>query len=531
MSSSSLVRCAAVGGALAVGACATAHAPATAPAAATTYANPVIPGDYPDPSVIRVGDAFWATATSSQWGPPFPLLRSGDLVNWEVVGSVLSRPPAWSAGSYWAPEIAAHAGRYFVYYTARRKGGPLCVAVATASAPGGPYQDHGPLVCQEVGSIDAVPVTDESGQRYLVWKEDGNSQKRPTPLWAQRLDADGTGLVGEPAELIRNDQPWEGALVEGAFFVRRGDFFYLFYSGNACCGRACNYALGVARSRKLLGPWEKNPANPILRASDAWKCPGHGSIVADAAGTEFLLYHAYDPADFVYVGRQGLLDRVDWGADGWPAINAGAGPSARAAAPAGAAAQRVAVAFADEFQGGPRPGWQWPQAAEPSVRIDDADGGWLVLSPAPGHDRDAAGAVLGRSTTGGDYVATTRVGAGLAPGASAGLSAWGNGENALGVAVRDGRVFVWRRVKGQQVEEAGVPAPTGSAVHLRVSARDGHRFRFAMSADGRDWTELGGEVGGEHLPPWDLAVRVALTAGGTADPGARFDWVRIEPLP
>ena len=388
------------------------------------------------------------------------------------------------------------------------------------------------MVCQEAGSIDAAPVTDENGQRWLVWKEDGNSRKQPTPLWAQRLDASGTKLVGEALELFRNDQPWEGALVEGSFLLRRGGFFYMFYSGNACCGRACDYALGVARSRTLLGPWEKNPGNPILRGNEHWKCPGHGSIVSDAAGSDYLLYHAYDPEDFVYVGRQALLDRVDWGTDGWPAINGGAGPSATSALPSGAGAQRRERAFADEFRDRPHPGWQWPQAAEPSLRVDEADGGWLVLAPPASRSSDAAGAVLGRSTTTGDYVAVTRVSVrGLPAGASAGLSAYGNAENAIGVAVRDGHAYVWRRAKGQHTEDAGVALPAGDAVHLRVTARDGHRFQFAFSTDDRAWTDVGGEIGGEHLPPWDLAVRVALTAGGAPGAAGRFDFVRVQPTP
>jgi beta-xylosidase len=513
-------------------ACARPSSLAGPPRAAGVFANPVIAGDHPDPSVIRVGREYWATATSSQWGPPFPLLRSRDLVSWEVVGSVLARPPAWSNGSYWAPEIAAHDGRYFVYYTARRRDGPLCVAVATAARPGGPYRDHGPMVCQEVGSIDAVPVSDENGERWLVWKEDGNSRQRPTPLWAQRLDASGTRLAGEAVELFRNDQPWEGALVEGPFLLRRGGFFYMFYSGNACCGRACNYALGVARARRLLGPWEKNPANPILRGNERWKCPGHGSIVTGASGGEYLLYHAYDPEDFVYVGRQALLDRIEWGTDGWPAINGGAGPTTRSTLPSGARAQPPPSAFEDEFRDRPQPGWQWPQAAEPVVRLDTADGGWLVLSPPSARAADPIGAVLGRSTTSGHYAAVTRVSvAGLASGASAGLSAYGNEANAVGLSVRDGRAYVWRRVKGQHAEDAGVPLPPGASVYLRVVAREGHRFRFAVSADGRGWTDVGGEVGGEHLPPWDLAVRIALTAGGAAGAAGRFDFLRVEPAP
>ena len=70
------------------------------------YSNPVIPGDHPDPSIVRVGRDYWATSTTSQWAPVFPLLHSRDLVNWTLEGSVFEEAPPWSAGSYWAPEIA-----------------------------------------------------------------------------------------------------------------------------------------------------------------------------------------------------------------------------------------------------------------------------------------------------------------------------------------------------------------------------------------------------------------------------------------
>src|SRR5215210_8353724 len=112
-----------------------------------TYSNPVIAGDYPDPSVIRVGDDYWATITSGEWAPLFPILHSRDLVNWETVGAVFPHRPAWTVRNFWAPEIVEDRGRFFVFYTARKRGGPLCVAVATAARPTGPYTDHGPLVC------------------------------------------------------------------------------------------------------------------------------------------------------------------------------------------------------------------------------------------------------------------------------------------------------------------------------------------------------------------------------------------------
>src|SRR5712671_4195032 len=71
-----------------------------------TYINPVLAGDYPDPSVIRVGRDYWATATSSEWGPQFPILHSRDLVNWKIIGAVFPKRPAWATGNFWAAEMS-----------------------------------------------------------------------------------------------------------------------------------------------------------------------------------------------------------------------------------------------------------------------------------------------------------------------------------------------------------------------------------------------------------------------------------------
>jgi beta-xylosidase len=517
-----------------------------------TYTNPVEAGDFPDPSVTRVGQDFWASATTSEWGPEFPILHSRDLVNWEIVGAVFQKRPAWAAGSFWAPEISQDRGRFFVYYVGRKQGGPLCVAVATAARAQGPYTDHGPLVCQEVGSIDPFPVTDENGQRYLLWKEDGNSVSKPTPIWAQRLSPDGTRLVGERRELIHNDQAWEkhptlpfGNLVEGPSVVRHGGWFYLFYSGNFCCGRECDYALGVARSRKLLGPWEKNPNNPILAGNDNWKCPGHGTVIADARGRYFLLYHAYQPKDFVYVGRQALLDEVVFGADGWPSINNGHGPSAQSPSPFAARQANAEYHFFDDFNSPMlRPGWQWPQSNVPDFHIER---GSLVLrvcrancgtlTPAIDTTNNPTAAVLARTTTTGDYVATAVVDLrGMKESELVGLSAYGDAENSLGIAVRNNKmVEVWRREKNDYKSLTlknfmNHPLPR-QIIYLRMTASEGHIYRFAVSADGVMWQPEGDEreMDGSFLPPWDRGVRVALVAGGTRDVAARFESLRIEP--
>jgi beta-xylosidase len=487
------------------------------------YVNPVIPGDHPDPSIVRVGDEFWATATTSQWAPIFPLLRSRDLVNWTLEGAVFREAPDWSQGSYWAPEIAEHKGRLFVYYTARRRNGPLCIAVATAAAPAGPWTDHGPLVCQEVGSIDAVAVTDENGRRVLLWKEDGNSRKRPTPLWAQPLSEDGTSLVGTPTEILRNESPWEGHLIEGPFVLKRDGWFYLFYSAGACCGRKCDYRLGVARSRAILGPWERNRSNPILQANEHWKCPGHGSLVATADGRTFLLYHGYHPKDFEYSGRQALLDEVTW-RDGWPVINDGRGPGGRVHAPIAGMAERPAI-IEDDFEGSLLdPHWQWPWDRAPDRSLRN---GMLTLRASGRDVSDPADTIVGRPALTGDYTVTVRVGRSAARGAFAGVSIYGNAANAIGLSLADEGVVLWKRDKGvyQAISTARAPAGT---VSLRVTASGGSQFRFAVSPNGDSWTPVGGGTRGSDLPPWDLAVRIALAVGGPAGSEGRFEWIRIE---
>jgi beta-xylosidase len=492
-----------------------------------TYTNPAIAGDYPDPSVIRVGKDYWATATSSEWSPQFPILHSRDLVNWEVTGSVFSHRPDWAVGNFWAPEITKFNNRYYVYYVGRKRGGPLSVAVATADKPQGPYTDHSPLVSQPMGSIDPVVFRDEKGEPYLIWKEDGNSQRKPCVLWAQRLDDSGTKLLGEPKELFRNDVSWEGAVIEGPFIVRRNDYFYLFYSGNGCCGMNCNYALGVARAKSLLGPWEKNPANPILAGNNDWKCPGHGSIVEDEKGRYWLLYHAYDARSFVFTGREALLDEVKFTKDGWAEINSGAGPSHEAPSPFGRADRHTQLKFTDSFSGSQlRPGWNWPVADDSPASLSN---GKLILTAVPAQGTNLMGAAIGHSITTGDFIASTVLDrSALKPGVIAGLAALGDRANSTGVALVDDRMIVWNRAANKQEILVQQETSKSRAIHFRLTAERGRQYQFAFSTDGKNWTDLS-TASGTHLPPWDRAVRVGLTVGGAEGAQARFDEFELLP--
>lgn len=481
----------------------------------------VMAGDYADPSVTRVGDTYWATATSSEWGPLYPLMKSDDLMEWETVGHVFPNAlPDWVQDRFWAPEINYENGKTYIYYTARKKGGPLCVGVASATNPAGPYTDHGPLICQEAGAIDGFPIRDENGQLYLVWKEDGNSRDLPTPLWAQRMNEERTALLGEKVELFRNDpDTWEGRLVEGPAIIRRGDYFYTFYAGDACCGRECTYAQGVARSKKLLGPWEKYANNPVLVGNENWKCPGHGTIITDEKGKYYFLYHAYNADDFVYTGRQGLLSEFTWTADGWPRFYADA--SQPEADPNG-----EETSFSDEFSTNTLAvSWQWFAGQKPTYTLK---GDRLHLYAQP----EKIGSVLAHRTLTGDYVATTAIQKAFLPkGAQAGIAAIGDPENALGVSVGNNKIVLWMTKKGENQVLAQANAPAAPSVQLRLSAIDGSQFSGAWSTDGTTWNELKsgtGAIDASYLPPWDRAVRIGVVAKGAPSAQVAYDWFRVQ---
>ena len=164
--------------------------------------NPVLPGDRPDPTVIEINGEYWAAATSNEWSPLFPIFKSKDLVNWELVNYVFpDGAPDWALNNFWAPELSydEKQGKVYLYYTARDKRTKrLSCAAAVADSPMGRFKDLGPLVAQEPGSIDAFAARDEKGKLYLIWKEDGNSMGLPTNIWAQEM----TGYVFLKSRII-----------------------------------------------------------------------------------------------------------------------------------------------------------------------------------------------------------------------------------------------------------------------------------------------------------------------------------------
>ncbi len=468
----------------------------------------VIPGDYPDPSIIKVGDSYWASATTSNWFPAYPLLKSSDLVTWQTVGNVFTKLPAWADYYFWAPELTQDKGRIYVYYTAHKKGGNLCVAVASADRPEGPYRDHGPLVGQADGSIDAFPMRDENGQLYLIWKEDGNSVGQPTPIWAQPMNEERTALTGEKKQLFRDDAPWEHRLVEGVSMLKHGGYYYALYAGAGCCGGGCTYATGVARAKNLLGPWEKYDKNPVLTGDAQWRCPGHGTAI-EKDGKFYFFYHAYDKESTVYTGRQALMREFVFTADGWIRF--------RPETPIETYIKPVPTTLTDSFSDKTLSRqWEWSVFQEPKFTLKK---GTLALKATP----VSLGAALARRTLSGDYTASTTVDLKHSK-AQPGLAAIGDDDNALGISTDGKTIRLWKLERKKLSVIATKPLAANGPVTLRMRAKDGHLFTFAYATDGKTYQALNEKpVDGAFLPPWDRAVRVGITAQGSGNQKAVFD--------
>jgi beta-xylosidase len=271
---------------------------------AATFTNPVLDHDFPDPDVLRVGEDYYAYATNSG-EMNIQAARSTDLVHWDLLGDALPELPAWAVQSFgwgWAPEVfSPEKGEYVMYFTARfaiGHDGRQCIGLATSKDPAGPFAAAGkePFICQldEGGSIDASTFLDSDGQRYVLWKNDGNCCGYEVWLYIQKVSDDGLTLEREPRRLLSVDQVWEGLLVEAPTLWLDGGKYYLFYSANAFNDR--RYAVGYAVADEILGPYVK-AEGPFLATDLAAGVvgPGGQDIVTRPRGGTWIMFHGWAP--------------------------------------------------------------------------------------------------------------------------------------------------------------------------------------------------------------------------------------------
>jgi xylan 1,4-beta-xylosidase len=486
-------------------------------AGAQAVANPVIPGDHPDPSVVRAGGVFYATATAGPWAPLFPVFRSTDLVTWRQIGAIFPRAPSWTGGTFWAPELVRWSGRFVALYSAKRGTGRPCIGVATAAAARGPWRDRGPALCVPGGVIDAAPFTDERGARWLLFKRLGAGNGISIIRFSERR----MRAVGTATELLRPTLPWEGGVTEGPSLVRRDGRYVLFYAGGHCCGPPCSYAEGVAYADHLLGPYVKDTRNPLLRAGGPWKCPGHGTLVDLGARGTFLLHHAQPALDPLFRRRPALLSPVTFGPDGAVTIGEAGVPPAIAPEPLPLAGSPEPPSWRDAFTGGAlHPGWEWLFDEEPDHRVA---GGRLRLRC---RDDGRGPAFVARQVVVDGFVARARLEA-MPPGnrAGAGLAAHGPGRLMRGVELRGGVLRAFRATGSQVRLGPPVPAPAGRRTDLVIAVGpDGSLALYGVPPAGEPVRVPPGPAAGGPAP-----TRAALTCRGEGE--AAFGGISVRAAP
>jgi len=308
------------------------------------YVNPILDSDFPDPAVIHAPDGFYyayATQTlrEGRW-INIQLARSADLINWDLLGDALPEKPDWAQETqdFWAPSVIFDGSTYFMYYSATPD---IChvheaghaLAVATSSSPAGPFIDMGMPLLLGAGFeyIDPMAFDDPSTGKHLLYWGSGFQ-----PIKVQELAADRMSFVPESKQI---DLIWpngrEGAfprLVEASWVLLHDGFYYLFYSGDNCCGPDAEYGVMVARSQSATGPFETLeqakgvPNSLMLERNERWLAPGHNCLVTDKDGQVWMIYHAVDverprqrQQDEINSRRVLMIDKIDW-RDGWPWI-------------------------------------------------------------------------------------------------------------------------------------------------------------------------------------------------------------------
>ena len=278
--------------------------------------NPVIAGFSPDPSVAAVGDDYYLVNSTFHYFPGVPVYHSKDLQNWEQIGNVLDRPSqleleqsSASLGIY-APTIRYNDGTFYMITTLVGGGGNFMV---TATDPAGPWSE--PIWLEQQGIDPSLYF--EDGKCYMVSNPDNT-------ITLCEIDP-ATGATLSPGKAL-----WRGTggrFPEGPHIYKHDGWYYLLISEG---GTELAHRLTVARSRKIYGPYEENPANPIfthcsLAAQESnIQGTGHADFFQAANGswwTVFLAYRRY-AGDFHHLGRETFLAPVTW-ENGWPVVNGG----------------------------------------------------------------------------------------------------------------------------------------------------------------------------------------------------------------
>ncbi len=262
-------------------------------------------GDFPDPTVLRVGRVYYAYSTTIA-GLNLPVMTSRDLIHWRARGEGLARVASWAAwrstgtgthATTWAPTVARF-GKTFVHAYATPVRGirprKMCISTSRSASPLGGFVDRRrtPLICPKArGAIDPAFFTGVTGGRYLLWKREQRPGS-PSHVFISRLSGDGQRVIGTPTHLLTTKDTWESPLIENPAMVRYRSRYYLFYSGGSYADDS--YGTGYAVCRTATGPCTRASSRPLLATGGRVSGPGGAMPFVDRSRRLRLAYAAWD---------------------------------------------------------------------------------------------------------------------------------------------------------------------------------------------------------------------------------------------
>jgi len=312
------------------------------PLADKTYTNPIIKGFNPDPSICRVGEDYYLATSSFEYFPGVPIYHSKDLINWELIGHALHQPSQLNldsiecSGGIYAPTLRFNKGIYYMITTlVGSKQSNHRNFIVTAKNPSGPWSE--PHWIEDAPGIDPSLFFDDDGKVYYsgnispqvkVWEKHRN-------IYIQELDVKTWKLIGKREEVLDGSLYYKKGTLDGGIesgvnnfeashiYKKDGKYYLLIAHG----GTSQNHAVSIWRSNNIFGPYEINPANPILTHRDLSKhlyftSTGHADLVQTQNGDWWMVYLAKRPygGENHILGRETFISPVDWKGV-WPVVN------------------------------------------------------------------------------------------------------------------------------------------------------------------------------------------------------------------
>ena len=509
---------------------------AAAPSQLTTYSNPVLPGFHADPSVCRMGRDYYLATSSFEYFPGVPIYHSRDLVHWRQVGHALTRTSQLplegqkSSKGIFAPTLRCQEGVFYMITTNVEHRGNFIV---TTRDPAGEWSE--PLWQDErIFVMDPSLFFDDDGKVYYTRHGGG----RNGGIYQAEIDV-ATGKLAQEPRLI-----WSGTggiWPEGPHLYKVDGAYYLMISEG---GTSYGHMLTVARSKSPWGPFEPNPANPILTHKAHPDLPlqalGHADLVQSESGSWWMVLLGVRPLERNHhIGRETLLAPVSWDEQGWPRVNDGKPLEVRmsvAGLPPATPWPRDPVR--DEFDAG-KLGLQWVRLRGPASELwslTERPGMLRLRGARATLDDVATPAFVARRQEHFRVRAATRVEfTPAAEGEVAGLVLRQNEENHYELRIAGApqrRVELATRIAGARRTVTSTPIGPG-AVTLQVEAFPG-RYDFSFIV-GQGTAQGAGSVptqplSSERAGGFTGVFMGMYASGATGMPSADFAWFDYEPL-